>query len=224
MTTKRLLILQIALLAGFSSIFLLPKVAATAPQGVRLELPDFLGEWYGTPAEISERERLILADDTDFARKVYANGFGDEIFVSIVLSGQDLHNSIHRPELCLPAQGWSIASSSKTVVPLRDNERLRTTRLYNVRNVQIGTAETAKVYSLNYYWFIGAENITPSHFERTYIDIRDRLLKGRDQRWAYVTVASTITENITRFGRDEKATDQMLQSFIAELFPRISTL
>ena len=39
--------------------------------------------------------------------------FGDQVLVSIVLSGHDLDNSIHRPERCLPAQGWTIVDSKR---------------------------------------------------------------------------------------------------------------
>ena len=57
---------------------------------------------------------------------------------------------------------------------------------------------------------------------QTFLDIRDRVVKGYDQRWAYVTVASNITENTSKFGRSEKATDEIVQSFITQLFPKIT--
>ncbi len=54
------------------------------------------------------------------------------------------------------------------------------------------------------------------------MDIRDRILYGYNQRWAYITIASTITSGVTKFGRDEKETDAILQDFIQKLLPEIS--
>jgi hypothetical protein len=49
---------------------------------------------------------------------VYDDGIGDQVLVSIVLSGHDLDNSIHRPERCLPAQGWTIVDSTSLSLPV----------------------------------------------------------------------------------------------------------
>jgi EpsI family protein len=223
MTTKRLLLAQALLIVGLGSVFLLPKVANSTPQGIELSLPSYVGKWFGESQKVSEQELLILAKDTAFARKLYTDGLGDQIYVSIVLSGQDLDNSIHRPERCLPAQGWSVADSRIVSIPLHEDstETLRATRLHNTREVPTLNGGKARIYNLNYYWFVGWKDITPSHFERTYLDIRDRVLYGYNQRWAYITVASNITANTSKFGRSEQETDAMLRDFIQQLFPLI---
>ena len=224
MTTKRLLLLQVVLVLGLGSVAFLPKVANSTPQGIDLTLPNSVGAWFGEDQKITERELAVLAKDTAFARKLYTNGRGDQIFASIVLSGQDLDNSIHRPERCLPAQGWSIADSRVVKIPIPNSSAgaLDVTRLHNVRKVATTDGQTVSIYGLNYYWFVGANDITPSHLRRTYIDIRDRIMFGYNQRWAYITIAATITENITQFGRSERETDELVQQFIADLFPQIS--
>ncbi len=224
MTVKRLLLLQGVMLLGFSGIFLLPKVTNIAPQGIDLHLPEFVGEWYGEDQQIGALELEILANDTGFARKLYRNGRGDEIFVSIVLSGHDLDNSIHRPERCLPAQGWSVADSERVTisVPELPKGRLPVTRLYNLRKQPLPNGNFITIHNLNFYWFVGYDNLTASHLERTLIDIRDRVMRGYNQRWAYITVASTITDNLDRFGRDETETDAMLRKFIEDLYPKIA--
>src|SRR3954470_20737184 len=111
MITKRLVTVAIVLLVGFSSVFLLPKSGKSSPAGIAMELPHYVGEWIGTDAEVTQREREVLAKDTLFARKTYTNLAGDSIYVSIVMSGDDMTNSIHRPERCLPAQGWNLQST-----------------------------------------------------------------------------------------------------------------
>ena len=221
MTIKRLLALEVILLVSLGAVFLLPKVANSAPQGIALSLPDYVGDWFGVDQEISAKEREVLAKDTQFARKLYTDGRGGEIFASIVLSGQDLDNSIHRPERCLPAQGWSVASSRTVKIPLGDEKNLETTRLYNVRKVPTADGRTVEIHNLNYYWFVGFKDITASHLRRTYLDIRDRMLYGYNQRWAYITVAGQITKGLTAFGRSEEQTDAQLQDFIRHLLPTI---
>ena len=223
MTTKRLVLLQVLLVAGLSSVLFLPKVANSTPQGIDLTLPTYVGNWYGEDQQISDLELQMLAKDTQFARKLYTDGRGGQIFASIVLSGQDLDNSIHRPERCLPAQGWSIAGSRVVKIPLPNGpvNELKATRLHNVRKVPTGDGETRSIYNVNYYWFVGWNDITASHFDRTYIDIRDRVLYGYNQRWAYITIASTITDGVTQFGKTEEETDTAVVEFIQQLLPLI---
>lgn len=223
MTTKRLGILLLVLVVGLGSVSLLPKVANSMPQGIELTLPTYVGQWYGEDQEISELELQVLAKDTQFARKLYTDGRGSQIFASIVLSGQDLDNSIHRPERCLPAQGWSVADSRVVKIPMQQASlgELEATRLHNLRKVPSKDGGTVAVYSLNYYWFVGSSDMTASHFDRTYMDIRDRILFGYNQRWAYITIASTITAGLTQFGKSEAETDQIVREFIQQLLPFI---
>jgi hypothetical protein len=74
---------------------------------------------------------------------------------------------------------------------------------------------------LDYYWFVGHSDVTASHFKRTWIDIRDRVLKGQNQQWAYITVMSLITKDFKVFGRNEKQADELIQNFVRELVPQL---
>ncbi len=223
MTTRRLAILLILLVVGFGSVFLLPVAAKDQPVGVKLELPRSLGSWYGVEEKITQAELQTLAPDTEFARKEYTNGRGDVIVASIVLSGHDLDNSIHRPERCLPAQGWAIADSRTVTIPVGSgDENLKARRLHNLRSVRTRDGRPVPLYNVNYYWFIGYRHLTASHLERTWMDIQDRVLKGYNQRWAFVTISEDVTEGLVPFGRSEAEVDAMLQDFIRQLFPQIS--
>ena len=172
---------------------------------------------------MTQKEHEGLAPDTQFCRKMYSDGFGDQVLVSIVLSGNDLDNSIHRPERCLPAQGWSIIDSHSLSLPVAEapGGTLPVTRLHDMRQERTDSGKIVDVYNLNYYWFVGYTDITASHFERERIDLKDRLFHGYNQRWAFVTVASTVTKNLEPFGKDEAETDTMLQKMIAQVFPLI---
>lgn len=221
MTINRLLVLQGFLLAGLGAVFLIPNVPAEQPVGITLELPSFIGEWYGVDQSVTEKEREILGEGTEFARKAYTNGLGDELFVSIVLSGEDMNTSIHRPERCLPAQGWTVSDSTSLEIPIGGQHRLPVTRLHNWRQVETAEGDSLRIFNLNYYWFVGHRDVTASHFKRTLIDVQNRLMQGQNQRWAYITVAAVISKDFNRFGRDETQTDAVVQEFVKQLVPAV---
>jgi EpsI family protein len=196
-----------------------------------MQLPEFLGSWYGQDAAVTAAEKEVLGPGTEFARKIYTDGNGDQLYVSIVLSGPDMMTSIHRPERCLPAQGWSLLDSR--AVPIRmpkpESGVLDVTRLHDLQYARNQARDTIKdrngqpipIYNLNYYWFIGSRETCASHYARLYVDMRDRILHGYNQRWAYVTVVSNVTKNLQPFGKDETQTDAMIQDFIKQLAPVI---
>jgi EpsI family protein len=221
MIARRFLILDSVLFLGLSTIFLLPKTPQASPAGIAVKLPIWVGDWLGEDAEVTPRELEVLAKDTQFARKTYTSPAGDKIFVSIVLSGEDMTSSIHRPERCLPAQGWSVQSSSERAIAIDSSTSLATTRLSNARVIEGREKERLTIHNLTYYWFVGYTETTPSHLTRTMLDMRDRILRGYNQRWAYVTVAATVTEGIARPERSEAETDAMIERFIVRLIPKL---
>ncbi len=217
MTTKRLAVLLIVLL-GMSTVSFLPKFFFQ-PLGVELKLPESVGDWTGEDLKIGDNEIAILGKETEFARKAYRNGRGDELQVTIVLSGQDMNTSIHRPERCLVAQGWSLTSAPTVGVPVPGRGGLDVKQLKVVKMLRADNGQTIPVTNLNYYWFVGRSETTPSHFQRWLIDKGDRLFRGYNQRWAYFTVAATITQNLKSNGRSEAETAALIEDFIKGLVP-----
>ena len=221
MIINRLLILQVMLALGLSVVFLLPTKTALGPAGIALTLPDNVGEWKGRDAAVSPVELAGLAPDTGFARRFYKDAAGNEMYVSIVLSGVDMANSIHRPERCLSAQGWTVERSDKVEIPVSGGSPLKVTKLSDEREVHPDATHTVALRNLNYYWFVGSHNITASHWTRTFIDVKDRILHGEAQRWAYITVATSVTDNLQPSG-GLNATDsaRLVEGFIAQIVPQ----
>ena len=223
MMVKRFFTLELALLIGFSAIFLLPHASISSPSGIALKLPAWVGGWLGEDAEVTAKEIGALAKDTQFARKIYTSPDGDQIFVSIVLSGGDMASSIHRPERCLPAQGWSLQSSRKETIPIDNSRSLDTTLLRSVRPFVDDRGNEHEITNLNYYWFVGYKRLTSSHLQRTLSDMHDRLIYGYDQRWAYVTVTGNVTKGWARPDRSEADTSRVIEKFAAELVHKLQT-
>ena len=238
---KRLLILQVLIAAGLSMVLLLPKTPPLQPSAVSLELPNVLvlSGWAAGPTiDPSKRELDVLSKDTTFSRRNYYRGAGldqpagsrEMLQTSIVLSGKDLNNSVHRPERCLPAQGLNLVSSSELPVTLRDGRRITMRRLKCTGSDNSGKNPYTH---LNYYWFVGYDSIKFSHYGRTLKDMRDRLLEGYDQRWAYITVSSNLVHArmADETGNEylstqlsEEETDRNVAEFVAELAPEIINL
>ena len=120
----------------------------------------------------------------------------------------------------MPSQGHSINNTSKVVIELENGQRIPTRRLLSVQAVAANEDHTEynRYQCVSYYYFIGHKSITQDHFARTLTDIKDRLLFGMDQRWAYVSASMWygkvpwIKDEVTL---DEA--DQKLQDFLKEL-------
>lgn len=225
---KKLVIAQIILAAGLGTMYALPRTYEIRESAIIMSLPSFVGEWHGKPIEVSELEDKSLADDTDHEKKWYSRftpgklGEFDVVHAFIVLSGDDMNNSIHRPERCHTAQGYTIEERGEVEIDIGQGRTLKVMRLLSTRGVK---DSTQRISNVTYYWFTGAEAVSNGHYERTWIDMRDRLLTGSNQRWAYVTVAAEFGE-----GRGESIavhteteTDVILQDFTRQLFDRIHT-
>lgn len=196
---KRELVLLGGLVAGLSAVFLLPDFK-TAESALSREIPGNLGTWTTKSYEPTEAERRTLANDTLFSKAAcyrsrtqsfFDTSAPDRADMSIVMSGIDLANSIHRPERCMPAQGHNIYNSATAVVSVPNGREVPARRLLSVQNVPVD--EFGKVVipreTVTYYFFVGKEQITENHTKRTLIDIEDRLLKGEAQKWAYISVS-----------------------------------
>jgi EpsI family protein len=221
MTTSRLILLLAVLLGGLSTVFLVPKQVDSMPVGIDPHLPETLGEWWGHDVAVSQKEREVLGPDTEFSRKEYTNGRGDSILVSIVLAGHDMMTSIHRPERCLDAQGWQFTPGDDRTIEIPGAGNLPVMRLKNHRIERLPDGGQLSLENICYYWFAGYRDLTESHLQRVYIDSRDRLVARKVQRWAMIMISSNITAPRLKFGRDEKAADELLQDFIRQLSPKL---
>lgn len=196
-------LLPVTLGLGLALIYILPSVGDIAESAVKMELPDSKDDWNLQMIPPSEAETRTLASDTEFAKAVCmrprprsffdtSDPQFDRIDFSIVLSGHDLNNSIHRPERCMPAQGHNILSSRNVSIELENGRVITMRRLLSVQSIPRNEQRTEfhRLNAITYYFFIGHDTITHDHLSRTFIDMKDRLVRGMDQRWAYATTSS----------------------------------
>jgi hypothetical protein len=195
-------ILPLFTVGAMSGIYFLPTVGKVADSAVKMELPDKMEGWAFEKIPPSEAELGTLSKDTKFSKaaclkarsgEMNAEGYliPDRIDLSIVLSGADVNNSIHRPERCMPAQGHNITSSSDQELKLSNGRHFPAKRLLSVQRLPTSAErkEYVKFNCVTYYFFVGHDRITNDHLGRTFLDMKDRLVRGMDQRWAYVSAS-----------------------------------
>ena len=189
----------IACLCAFEGLLLSRVLPDPGRAGIALsadgkepaDLPAFVGtRWMGRRVPTTDAERTILPADTGFAKRLYLDGDsadpGHRVLASVVLSGAD-RSSIHRPELCLIGQGWSIDSASyhEFTLPGASLGHVGCTLLDVHRDVRTPRG-ILRVPEVMVYWFVGAERTAASYPGLLVADIRSRLTQGTSDRWAYV--------------------------------------
>jgi EpsI family protein len=182
------------------------------------DLPVFLaGGWMGQDVPVSAVEREVLPPDTGFARRNYVSLHhpARQVFVSIVLSGRD-RTSIHRPELCLVGQGWTILGrfGHDFEYPGTGHKRVPATVLRVSREVAAPRGGRVAAPSLVAYWFIGRDRVVASHWARMWWSAVDRLRHLQSSRWAYVMVQTPAPDGeAAALARLQTVLEQTLPAF-----------
>lgn len=183
------------------------------------ELPAFLGtDWIGQRTEVTAVEREVLPPDTGYSRRNYVSTRDrrEQVFLSIVLSGRD-RTSIHRPELCLVGQGWTIEGRSELAFAHPGSGRVPATLLHISREVVTARGERRTVPALFAYWFVGRDTVAATNGERLWRTALNRL-RGRVDRWAYVVAQTVVLDGEpAALARLQAVLDRTLPAFQPEL-------
>ena len=218
------------LAAGITVTALTSDVTRESEPGVRLVdghpfLPEKTANWTGgEPQSLSEIERGLLPPDTEGARRLYTDKAGNEVHCSIILAGRDT-GSIHRPELCLPGQGWRIQDEHTELVhsPAAGGGQLKVMRMNATHDVGAADARIMPARFVFVYWFVGKGRVTPYHWQRILWNSKDRVLHNTNHRWAYILIQARVTK--WQMGSDpagaEAETMQLIARFIQDIYPTL---
>lgn len=224
-------ILPVFLAITLASIYFLPSAGEIAESAVEMDLPHGVGAWEFIDLPASQAEIDALSKDTKFSKAVclrprpgeYDSQYRvipDRLDLSIVLSGADINNSIHRPERCMPAQGHSILNSTDREIKLDNGRSLVVRRLESTQRVPLNEqmTEFSAKNCVTYYFFVGRNQITNDHLHRTLLDMKDRLVNGVDQRWAYISVSMWYGEMPWNKGVEvtEEEVEEKMTKFVAD--------
>ena len=85
-------------------------------------------------------------------------------------------------------------------------------------------------YCVQYYTFFGHSEIVEGHYARTFVDMRDRLIGGFDQQWAYATFLVPIMAKYAEQGvpmeayladYDVEESEEVLEELIRTILPSV---
>lgn len=152
-------------------------VYCAAPDVTFAEISGFMSK----PLEASEAERQVLPADTEITKRRYESADGDWFVVTAVIGGRS-RDSIHRPERCLPAQGFQMMSP-----------RGREAGGVEWHLVELARREAASM-GFAYTFFNQDGYSTGSNFRRIFRDVWDRSVRGRIDRWVMLTVFSSVSD------------------------------
>ena len=164
----------------------------------------------GALAGASLGERTILPNDTVVYKRLFFSPRGDEYLVSMVIGGKS-KRSIHRPELCLPAQGFLMGDP-------RDFTVGATGRPFHAVRLQRPNMQPA---TFAYTFFNQAGVRTSSHIRRILVDTWDRSVLNRVDRWVMVTVMAQNERTGRGFVLDYPSDRQALEEFLSSLMENL---
>jgi hypothetical protein len=242
---KRFYLTPFVLALVLGMIFVLPKrgeVALTSLSRRAIDMenkipPLHIGDWIAQPMAPSKKEKETLHKDTNFIKGVYSaydippllsgsgRPFETGINLSIVISGFDINNSIHRPERCLRAQGHLNMLSLPqdfTTTAGRTMKVQRLTSTFPLAPENEGD-DPFPIGFISYYYFIGHKHLTHDHWSRTMIDMKDRLLYGADQQWSFVMLSMpyNLGKDPAETAQRQQQADKKIRQLLGELTDQI---
>ncbi len=158
----------------------------------------------GELAGVSLGEKTILPSDTTILKRVYRTPYGVQFLVSAVIGGKS-KQSIHRPELCMPAQGYTMSNPRNFDVAGHP--------FHAVHLAGAGSPPSVLAYT-----FVNQDGVrTASHTRRIFIDTWDRTVHNRVDRWVMVTVNASDVQSGTGFDLMHEVDRHALEDFLARL-------
>ena len=178
----RSVVLPVAAMAFFVAVFVFqartPK--ATIARAPEVSFPTIAGytnddEKFSELQKISEAELNVLPKDTAIFKKMYVATSGAQFLAAFIVGGTS-RASIHRPELCLPSQGYVMS---------RPRNIEAGGRPWHIIDIEKSGGASA----MEAYTFFNQEDFrTASHTRRIWKDVLDRSVLNRVDRWVMLTV------------------------------------
>lgn len=163
--------------------------------GVVKALPLRIGEAQGWEGEADQRETNMLAEDVRIMRNHYLLKSGVNVTISVVLSGAE-RRSLHRPEVCLPAQGWNVLDEMvvDTPDPQHGVQEMKMVRM--LRDYAGPDGNPRRLRALNLFFYVGSEGVTtPDYFDHVLKSYLHSLTRNVNHRWALVSFFMPYAES-----------------------------
>jgi hypothetical protein len=191
-------------------------------------MPERVLDYQSELLEVDDITLNALPRDTSFGQRRYKAPDGMVLDLRAVLMGTD-RASIHKPQICLPAQGWQIddVHSAQTSLNIERPFAYQLPIMKLVARKTVSDGGREQTWSAVYvYWFVADDALSgsPSGFERMWWMATKLLKTGVLQRWAYVSCFVACPP-----GQEDATFDRMKQFIVAavpefQLYPRSMSL
>ena len=169
-----------------------------------------------TSSNLPEAQVVLdyLPKDTSYAQRHYADTNGAWVMANVILMGAD-RTSIHRPDYCLPGQGWQIRDKIEVKLNIAGPHpyELPVMKWIVSNNYSAPDGSQQNVSGLYVFWFV-TENQTTDNFPAMLKSmLLHQLTSGVLQRWAYVSYFTVCLPG------QEEATFARVKQLIAASVP-----
>ncbi len=194
-----------------------PGVKATAIPGsmtMKISLPENAGGFTSSNISTSQGVLDFLPKDTSFAQRLYTAPDKMEVMANLILMGDD-RTSIHRPDYCLPGQGWQIVDQASVKIPIAGTPGYELpVQKWTVHN-SYTTPEGQKipVSGLYVFWFVAENNETDDYTGIQKSILYHLIRHGVLERWAYASYFTLCAPG------QEDATFARVKNLIADSVP-----
>jgi hypothetical protein len=180
---------------------------------LKIVLPEHVLDFISTNVPEPEVAINYFPKDTSYSERAYFTPDGLRIQSTVILMGAD-RTSIHRPEYCLPGQGWSIDDKQMVKLPIADQPpySLDVARWYISTSIQQPDGQKAKIAGVYAYWYVANNEETPDHDKMLEWLTLDLFRTGALQRWAYCSYFAACLP-----GQQDATFDQMKRLITASV-------
>jgi hypothetical protein len=193
-----------------------PGIKATPIPGtvkMNFDLPEHVLDF--TSKRVPEDKTVLdtLPKDTSFAQRLYTAPDGFWVNANTVLMGTD-RTSIHKPEFCIPGQGWRIDQKERINLSIEGWQpyQLQVAKWMITNFVQDAGGQKKEVRGLYVFWFVARNEETTDHWQRIWWMTRDLLTTGVLQRWAYISYFAVCEP-----GQEDATFERMKKLIVASL-------
>lgn len=193
-----------------------PGLKAEAIPGkinMQIELPARVLDYDSTNLPTQQVVLDYLPEDTSYAQRHYFATNGSWAMANIILMGAD-RTSIHRPDYCLPGQGWQIREKSVLKLPIAGPQpyELPVGCWRLTKNVPAADGTEQSIVGIYAFWFVTDGQVTddfPAMLKSMFYNL---VRHGVQQRWAYVSYFTVCLP-----GQEEAALAGMKQLIVASV-------
>ncbi len=194
-----------------------PGITAGAIPGsvmMKINLPEHVLDFTSTNVPEPQVVLGYLPPDTSFAERIYTAPDGFAVQAVIILMGGD-RTSIHKPDYCLPGQGWTIREKSVVNIPVAGPQsyQLPVAKWVVGNTFQMPNGQKQPVSGLYVFWLVADGEQTTDNNQRMWWQVRDLLRTGVLQRWAYISYFTICAPG------QEDATFERMNKLIAASVP-----